>query len=516
MSFKLGVLISIIVSLCSGAGVFFLVAGRTGGVPQDGPGYGVLYLDQAYPDRTIGEALALGGVDTYISESTQWVFLDDFGEPLVVPLDAYPDRVESFDPRNDGYAEGLHAFFVRDGWRRFFIPLKREPLSRGLSGASAISALEARIDTALGDIPHTVKPLLSHTRQDSRPWLKVWLFPLYFAALAGAAALSGSPLAAASLIPLSTALAAAAGPTGLALGGVFFALFGSLLTPLREFFISRRIAIAGQRGIRSIWFFLGMFKRNRAFSLFFLGVYGAILFCGALPVFPGLLALVCFFWVFCTALWAESNRGKSQGHIRFSPVSIQESAGTLYSRGMIPFALASLGALLLSPLVMDTRYEVSAAPEPFLISAADYENHLAYQASFSQRPLGGGSPGYEHYRLGDDGLIDSIDYGAVYGSAAALTDGPNYGPAAAISEGWASAPPFPLETLMAFLEGNLDEGNLVPQGTNPKGIRGVYNSGDLNAVALALILVIPVLFSLGQKPRRQKRLFVYHDKRAAA
>jgi hypothetical protein len=81
-------------------------------------------VDQALPDRETAEALSPLG-EGIISESAQWVFLDNFGSLELVNLEELPGRLENFDPRRDPYAEKLHDFFVRDGMRYFFIPLNK-------------------------------------------------------------------------------------------------------------------------------------------------------------------------------------------------------------------------------------------------------------------------------------------------------------------------------------------------------------------------------------------------------
>jgi hypothetical protein len=148
MSLPKSVGVSITVSLLCGGLVFVLSYGLPGrqkpalgrgGAP--GEGFAALTLDASYPDRQIRELLAYGGVKTAIGESSQWVFLEDFGGLEQVPLDRYWERVEPFDPRNDGYAERLQSFFVFNGERRIFIGLKGAPLD-----------LEGRVQAALGDI----------------------------------------------------------------------------------------------------------------------------------------------------------------------------------------------------------------------------------------------------------------------------------------------------------------------------------------------------------------------------
>lgn len=69
------------------------------------------------------ERLSDAGVYHVISESNQWVYIDDFEGPKSIPLSEYYSFIEPLDPRNDGYADSLKEIFLSDGVRRCFIPL---------------------------------------------------------------------------------------------------------------------------------------------------------------------------------------------------------------------------------------------------------------------------------------------------------------------------------------------------------------------------------------------------------
>jgi hypothetical protein len=139
------------------------------------------------------------------------------------------------------------------------------------------------------------------------------------------------------------------------------------------------------------------------------------------------------------------------------------------------FAPAVLLSLLAPLFFSSLSYPREAPPvsDPgFLISPADYEEHLAFERGFSRRPLGSGSRagGYFRYYLGDDGLI------------AGETEEP-FGEEEEI-------PPFPLENLMEFLlQYNNKAGETAPaQGKEP---------------VLALLFLaawIPAFFLKSKKP----------------
>jgi hypothetical protein len=446
--------------------------------PPRGGGYAVLSLDAAYGDRYIGELLARGKWENYISESTQWVFWDDFGELVRLPLDSFGERVEPFDPRNDGYARRLESFFVRDGERFFFIPLS--PNFWGGSGEK----VEEDLARCFGDIPFRVEfPGVS------RP---LGLYALLFAGAAvGMVLLSGAPRIGISLLPLLAALSCQ-GPGGFALAAFLTALLGLLLRPLRDFFISRRyrnhyIQINKKNGEGP--FFWGMF-------CLFLAGYGVLCYLGRFSAALGLTGIGSFFLILGLSLWAESKGGLKMGHVRFVPVPISSHSPGIrvFSRIMVPFALGSLASLFLPPLILRGYAAGDAPPVPAerqgeLISPGEYETHAAFQASFSLRPLraGGDNPGdgeYLRYRRGEDGLI---------GDYSAMED-----------DRGGEIPPFPLEDLMNFLARR--EYTQSP----------VNAPGDLLPVFGALLLCIPGFLPIGQGHSKKKRLLVYNDKRIAA
>lgn len=113
--------------------------------------YAALALDAEVPDRDAAEALERALGRPAVSASSQWVFLNSFEDLERVPLEEYEGRLESFDPRRDGYAEKLMNFFVRHGKRWFFIPLDSGffgPLSFPDPGAR----LKKRVDAALAAV----------------------------------------------------------------------------------------------------------------------------------------------------------------------------------------------------------------------------------------------------------------------------------------------------------------------------------------------------------------------------
>jgi hypothetical protein len=497
MAFQRSVIIAVGVSLCAGFLSFFLFRPSAGGFSYGG--YGALSVDQACPDRTVGAALVSAGIKTYFSESTQWAYLDDFGELVRVPLDEYSGRLEPFDPRNDGYAEKLRAFFVRDGTRRFFIPLA--PLKRDVR-----KTLTGGLDAALGDIPYTLEfPV------PNRPFSRyAVLFAVFGAAVLFSLFLPGPPFPFLALIPLCAPLVFL-GYAGMVLTGLLFAFSGSLVPPLGEFFLRFRREGSFSR-----------FRKSRGLPvssccsyfmpLLFAVFYGAVLLAGKIPVPSALLVFLSCCGVTGAVLWAESGRG---GHVRFRPAPIKKPSVTISTffryfkrncpRAILPWVPAAGLALVLSFLPPEPGMGLPAegGPAP---DAGDYEAHLVFQRSFSLRPLedAGKSeaypeylPYFDYYRysIGDDGLVTENLGGAVQAGSASYRDSEEF---------FQEFPPFPLEDLTAFLEG------YAPP------VNSVRTFGDFILILFILIPSLPFLIRFGRKERKGGSSLVLNDKRIAA
>jgi hypothetical protein len=475
MSLSKSLCVSIFVSLLCGTLLFLLTYGplgrpkgallSQGGVP--GEGFVVLTLDASCPDRQIRELLAREGVATAIGESSQWVFLDDFGKLEQVPLDRYWDRVEPFDPRNDGYAERLQSFFVDKGERRIFIGLKGAPLN-----------LEGRIKAALGDTRYSLS-ILAPPRS--------WFVPavLFIAAAALTLLLSREIPVTLFFLPLWAPLAGL-GAAGFALAAVVAGLSRILREPARERFVSRRYGTAGGKAPLSVRVFSGLFLAAAVLLAVF----------GRLPPLTAPAALIFVPVVLGFSLWTEFRRGVKEGHIRFKPVQITPLARRpgAWSPVMAPFALAAL-ALALLPAVFPGVAGGGASRAwtgwkgPLEMNAAHYRDHAAFQLAFSRRPLGGGESLYLRYSLAGDGLIDGT------GSAETVFGEPE------------AIPPFPLAPLIDFLA------NYTYTDNNPGP---VPPRAEPVCPLIVLGLCVPLIVRDRWGRRIRGKLSVYMDKRIAA
>jgi hypothetical protein len=503
MAFQKSVIIAVCVSLGAGLLSFLLFRPVQGSFSA---GYGILSVDQSHPDRMIGEALRSAGIETYFSESTQWVYLDDFGGLVKVPLDEFPGRLEPFDLRNDGYAEKLRSFFVQDGRRRFFIPF---------SPSSQVKFADA-LSVALGDTPYTLEFLIQD-QQPPRYWL---LFLVFGAAIAFSLFLSEAPLPQVFLIPPCVPLVFLGSP-GMVLTGTLFAFSSALIPPLRKFFACRRSGtfLADRKGFPRGLRKKGSLVFSCVMPLLFAVFYGTLLRAGNIPALTGLLPFLSCCCVTGTVLWAQSNRHDE--HLRFHPVPIKEPLVAIsgffwyFKRHcpltILPWVPAAILALVV-PLLLPDRNAVFTKPVAELredipvLYAGDYEAHVVFQRSFSLRILEDTKnfknqseslpySDYYRYAIGEDGLV--METGQGDGDRQTGFDASFFGDQEKF-------PPFPLADLMSFLSG------YAP------AVNSIHIPGDLILIALILIPALPSLFRGGRRERKGGSSLVLNDKRIAA
>jgi hypothetical protein len=475
MSFKPSLWVLIFLSLLT---VFLLAVFAAVLMPgETGGAYAALILDESRPDREIRGLL---NDETIISESSQWVFLDEFQSLSRIPLDEYRDRVRSFDPRNDGYAEKLRAFFVRDGKRVFFIPLRRGLWGYGTGG------FEKRLSSSLGDIPFEIQ-YLGYRRP-------VWLYVTLLLGAGIAGLILSGRFALVFCMPVLAGFAFA-GSSGLALSSVFAGLSGLFLAPCGEYFMFRRYrradAGAGKFESRTLGDTLGAFRACGVLAPVFLAALVFISLEGNVHPLAVLAEGAGFTGIFLLSQWVLSRRGDA--HVRFAPVLIRRVPvkSLDFSRIMLPFIFASLlPALPLPPFSgFPSANAAFFGEQGPVIREAEYRAHAAFQASFSYRALGSsGEPSYFRYLLGDDGLVA--------GREADLAP-------------WEEIPPFPLKDLADFLE---TRGESASREWNPVTLL------QLAPVLAALLFSFPPFIrrTRGDKRRKNRLLYGYKEKGIAA
>jgi hypothetical protein len=433
MNYKLMVTAAFCVSL----GLGFLVFSLSEKKNLAGSGeaeYALLVCDASYTDAQVAVALEGHGINGIIHEGGQTVLLDDFDTVIEVALDTYESRVFDFDPRNDGFAGELRAFFTDGSERRFFIPLN--PQFQG----HTTDEIKAKIEDALGAIQAKTIAI----RQIKPPSL---VFACLFAA-AGIGTILFSPghwLAALLLPPILPLILA--GPSAFTLAVALFAIFRVLLEPVRGFFRSRRYKKlfpnekqAGHSiaGINFSWVKTGKNHLWPAlFTLVCTFIYGVICYINGIAAVTASLAYVSFIVMIFVAVFSESRQGSRVGHVRFVPVLIQgeETYSVRYPLLLFPFTLAAFLSVFASWQLTDTAgtAEFNNLTRPERVSAAGFAEHAAFQGAFSYRPLDGGEKPLLHYKTNESGLV--IQSEPVQGRT----------PVEMV---------FPLETLLAFLDDN--------------------------------------------------------------
>ncbi|MDR1586618.1 MAG: hypothetical protein LBS57_04095 [Treponema sp.] len=473
------------------AGAFSVFFGMALVPPARESPYAVLAVDEAVSDSEIRGALEGNlGVEV-ISESSQWVLLDNFGGLERIPLDAYKNRLDPRDPRNDGYAEKLRSFFVRGEERLFFIPF-----SGGGSGPA-----EKRISVLLGDLPFSLEypgagaPLLFY-------------FLLFCCAAFGGLCFAGPALP--ILLCLSPSLGLAfLGFPGIVLGTLPACLSVLLRKPAAELCALLRTGKGRsdpseyrRRIVRDVfgpwryhWFLAFLFAGAYALLTFFLGLgvragQKGVFFLFAGGVFFAQLGLLFF------SLMVFSRRGDARGHVRFSPVLIMKEDVRVsgFSRVALPYGLAALLLLLLDPFLPTVSSESSLAGDKrYLVYESDYLSHVEFQRSFSFRPLGSNAAGeagqgnteqsYSEFVMGEDGLVHAA--------------GPGNGLAAGQD---LEIPPFPLKKLTGFLRDGASPSGVSVAAGRPAGV------GHLSAALMAVLFVIVPGFNRKFRKRRNSGL----------
>jgi hypothetical protein len=414
--FKLGLCAAAALSLLPPA-LFLLVSPRPQLPVSRGGGYAALILDESADEADALSRLEARGIKNIRAASRETAYLNDFQAIIAVPLDGYFERLESYDPRNDGYAEKARSIFISQGKRRLFIPLSEFGAFGGAPRDTLAGALRG-LDWSVAFQSYRRSPLPS-----------LIVFALSSLMLFFLAKKIGSltqdrflPVYMLGFLP-SFALFTRADGAALAAAAALLALFQLLRAPLQRFLTGLRFESGAPVEPESLSF---LFKGKR-FSLFLaelapeaksvaaLGVlYFLICAAARLPVFAAVFALFTFCLAFTACAAAESLRGRLKNHARFIFVPIRSSyyGAKKFPTLPLPFLAAALGVLALEALF--PARAVESAPLNFVgkdalsLRAEDFERHLAFQRAFSYRKLGSAgddAEAYFRYSLGANSLI---------------------------------------------------------------------------------------------------------------
>ena len=475
-------------------------------------GYAVLVFDESRNDRQIRETIHSGGIEEVISESSQDIPVDDFGEFKMIPLDSYRKEIEVFDPRDDGYADKLRSFFVHDGIRLFFLPLKDISIIKA-------NYLKKHISSLFGDTPFTFGIL-----EFSRPVF--WYFLLLAAACGCAFYLSGSKRLLIFILPLQLAFGWI-GPSAFVLAAVFSGILELLKDPLREFLRPNGSFIHAGAVSYGAWERFRPFIVNLLLVLFFLAFFVVFSIIMELPPIPLAAGFGCFIFLCFLGFRAEAYRARENKHILFIPLPLLPLKARTFSLFpvLFPFCTGSILILSLSvffPVFSPFRGGItvlSGNPEDLrfldslnFINSEDYYRHINFQRSFSYRSLDqnpeqnslqmSGGEVFEHddylrYYLGNDGLIaGGMDYVARTGG---------------------ELPPFPLEKLMEFLVNYSDlAGTKSADMAKKQNIAIMGILGEWIPAAIILAFCILDLYRPWTRGRKMKKTPIFRDKRIAA
>ena len=497
------------------------------GTSNSGAGLAILAFDESQDDRFISESLARGGIEGIISESSQLVPVDNFGELKMIPLDSYRNEIEAFDPRDDGYALKLSTFFVHDGKRFFFFPINNISVNKSAS-------LKKQLAPFLGEIPFSLE-IVGY----SRPLF--WYFALLAAACAAALYFSNSKRLYIFGLPVLLAFGWI-GSSAFVLAAVLSGIWELLREPVQELSrpAPRLLTYTGSA-------FAGLRERFKSFrvnlllillSLIFLVVYSII---KELPPIP-LIAGFGFFFLLCfLAFRAEAKRARHNRHILFAPVPLLPLRVRTFSLFpfLSPFCAAAVLALVLPavfPALSPYGDEISVLssgrnnndpllPDPgFLINAEEYQRHIDFQKSFSYRSLdliqgqaassmaGQEIPeteDYLRYFLGEDGLIAGGMNYSVRNGEELTPETPQEYPGETLL--------FPLEKLMEYLlHYNKLAGAESGIMKEAPDVSSAVMIKEWISVAIILAVCLLDLFRPGLRGRKMKKMPIFWDRRIAA
>jgi hypothetical protein len=435
---------TILLSLVLGCLILFLFSVF---IPSEsGEGFYVLAVHEDVPDRQVGDMLKDEGFSSFYSESEALLFYDDFGRPKTFFLDQFQGKLESFDPRNDGYAESLRSFFVQRGSRYFFIH----------DESARPRQVEKLFAAAFESVPYTLDFLFTGRN------IFIW-FIFQFIALVAALFVFRDKILFVPAIPVILGFAWGA-LSGLIISCVLVGLWELLREPLGELFSHKPYGSLKRR--------LKPYMAFVFWAIFYAVLYGFLISMVNIPPIPAWTGFFCFVLIEILA-FAEAKKIKQKRNF-FTPVKILPLAPKkrAFSVSMAAFASIVLLAAILSPVFSPFFFRENANGDEYLANlptALEYQKHMVYQSAFSFLPLGADAGAYISYYLGEDGLI------AGAGNTGAI--------------GW-EIPPFPLERLTEFL---IDYRGR-PESMAPPDLK------DWISMAIIILACIP----LGQRSRSTK------------
>ena len=369
----------------------------------DTEAYALLTVDESYHDRHIQELLSSGGIQGTVSESSIEIPIDDFGFLRMIPLDGFYGHIESFDPRDTGFASRLSSFFVHEGKRFFFIPLAG--ISESGVTVSSQAQMSAHIDSLLNDIPFTLATVAYE--RSSFPIAIVYAV-LLAAACACALYFSRSRRLFLFVMPLLPAFFWC---------GTWAFLFAALLLgtaellrePLKELLVNQS---DDRHRVFSVSYLRKILAPCKLTSLFIALIAGIVALVAVLRfhVVPFASVYVTFSLSMLLAFRLEAVQARENRHVPFVPVQMLATKLAVLPlfKVLAPFGAASLLALLVplfSPEFQSVRGEVFPLTVEYLVTEEEYLGYAEFQRTFSYRALGRNYETYTQYHIDDDGLV---------------------------------------------------------------------------------------------------------------
>ncbi|MCL2266145.1 MAG: hypothetical protein FWC17_00075 [Treponema sp.] len=460
-------------------------------------GYAVLNIPGSADELLVLSRLE-SGKDYFGGEpvcaSSQRLFLDVFDSIETVPLENYFSRVFPFDPRYDSYAEKLRDFFIKDGKRFIYIPLKAQNWNSVLLDRQfneLLTGMEFSVDYfGAGRPEKPVYYFLIAYAAASFLFFIIFLFNRKKHRLMGSAVF---------LLPVLSCLAFF-GASGIVLAALITAFFITVKDPVTEI-------IAPSSKIRGHFYKNILFPHRFNFlllPLFAAGIFAVLYFSGIAVSFFLIVSAAAFI-IFIPAVKILSLP-RMKKHRRFTPILIikRNAPEFAYPVYLLPFAAAAVFAALASPFIpLNLRFDASINTVnqiDFTISEEDYYAHINRQVFFSVSKLGSSSSNEED--------------GALFPSYFFDTD---YLPSMRINAGVRNTvdvndyPEFPLKNIIEYFSGLSP---LINEEIAAPPSAGLASFADLISLFVLLLFIMPVLFTGSRKHGTPKTGFDLEKKSA--
>ncbi|MFZ5367993.1 MAG: hypothetical protein ACOZCE_07145 [Spirochaetota bacterium] len=359
----------------------------------------VLSVSDKIQESLVLDRLSAAAVHHVISESTQWVYIDDFVGPRAIPLKNYYDYIEPLDPRNDGYADQLKSIFLSDGMRHYFIPLS------GLNPWSSQASLLRRLEKSLADLNPSFQ--LSETSHTQVPW---WLTGLVLSGLFVYSFITFKEKREILLSIPAGIIFISLGIGGILCTGLLVAL-QICISQFQKDLISQQL----RKVPFSLRHFFHWYQPQVVYSAILLVIYSVSGLVFSIHWFLLLAALIVQGATGSLFTLIRLNYFADIGHTFFLPIELIGSVKKHMEplKSLVPFSLGALAAFLFF-IIIPGRNSVKVLSRdvpPIPVTFEQYKAHIEIQSHFSIRALyheSSSESSYNTYMLGSDGLLAKV------------------------------------------------------------------------------------------------------------